>query len=953
MTNKIYYSRGAHRYDTPPEQRCAENEDQFIEQLLSDTASAKYLQYFCAPMNSGEHPRSKDPKEKNPERFEGIKNWRLQQLAANRRFISFDCDEFDSPKTFNALVEYLKQRFKGFLYTTFNYTQECPRCRFVLLLDTEVSREEGLQLCYAVENDIDKGLSSLARSQTSTNWNPCIKWDSSVYLAEQQCYLPIKGAICKKTKTGQPVTDAIAYKFKGDLVNVTEYLSREFDKETPLPRKYSSHSDDEANLDRWFEVDEYTLSDLRDALFFPPMIAISNGGRSEWQKIIAGLGSLKDTPYEDEAYQLALSWSEAGEEAFEQTHFDETWHTSRADLTSYKAVFAKAARLGWINPQILRPYLDLKKVGLYMTEEGLKQNIEEGTGKNKTIVAKNITAHFSIIGLTRDAYSDNWGKLITFKDRDDELKQFVVPDEQLHKQGSDIPQRLANLGLWININKSRVLLEYLNVTSAKERITLADTTGWFCHHTFVLPDKTLGRTDKKIMYRMAGRKKTENSQLSQKGTLEDWQQHIASKCRGNTRLLFSVCVALAAPLLDILGVDGGVFSLKGASTKGKSTAQHVAASVWGSGATTGGYSHSCNTSLVGIEVLATAHNDLPLILDELKSANPKLVGQIAYMLALGQGKVRGTKEVTLRDTLQWRTLVLASSEDDFENYLKIAGEPIAAGQQARFVDIPAIVSDKLGVFDTIHGVDDAKTFADSLNSLTTQYYGTAGIYWLEKLTHAERSTLIAKLTTFISAFKKQYRPENASSQLDRVLERFALCAAAGELAIESGVVKWKAEECIWGVGECFNSYVEERGTVGDLESVNGINQLIGYLSTYKESRFRHVGSPSALSIFDGYYIASMEGENSLADGFGETERVSNDSVYWITPDALKNRILANCNLEMTLAELYRIGALIDARATTDAKGRYKIEYNPRVRDPFDRTRRRYYRIDEEKLNQLS
>ncbi|MBN4863811.1 DUF927 domain-containing protein [Providencia stuartii] len=38
---------------------------------------------------------------------------------------------------------------------------------------------------------------------------------------------------------------------------------------------------------------------------------------------------------------------------------------------------------------------------------------------------------------------------------------------------------------------------------------------------------------------------------------------MAAKCVNNTRLVFAVCVALSAPLLDVLGVDGGVFSLKG------------------------------------------------------------------------------------------------------------------------------------------------------------------------------------------------------------------------------------------------------------------------------------------------------------------------------------------------------------------------------------------------------
>jgi|GEM_PF-6549913 len=954
MSNKIYYSRGRDKFDITPEQRCAEDEDDFINKILSDTAKAKYQQYFCAPMATGEHPRGQDPKEKYPEKFQGTKPWRLSLLAAKRRFISFDCDSFDSPKTYQVLNSYFQKRYKGLLYTTFNYTVEAPRCRFVLMLDSEVDRNQGKRVSKAIEVEINQALSSLAEQLGDSSWSPTIGWDESVYRAEQQCYLPIKNPLNKEIRKGVPVTDAITYKFDGELVNVAECLECADTLELKAPKKYEPNTDDFTDFDNWLDVDEHTLADLQDALFFPPMVEISKGGRTDWQKVLAALGSLKNTPYEDEAYQLALSWSITGGSTFDEQAFEDTWATSRADLTSYKAVFAKADRLGWVTPQKLRPYLELKKVGLYMTDEGLMLNKEEGTGKNKIIVTKQVSALFSIQGLTRDAYSDNWGKLITFNDRDSIQKQFIVPDEQLHKQGTDILQRLANLGLWINISQSRALLDYFNITTAKERITLADTTGWFNAHAFVLPDRTIGPTDDKIMYRLSGRKKTESSQLSQLGTLEEWQEHIAAKCVNNTRLVFAVCVALSAPLLDVLGVDGGVFSLKGPSSKGKSTAQHTAASVWGSGATTGGYAHSCNTSLVGIEVLATAHNDLPLILDELKAANPKMVGQIAYMLALGQGKVRGTKDVTLRDTLQWRTLVLASSEDAFENYLKAAGEAIAAGQQARFVDIPAIVSDELGVFDDIHSMSSAKAFADSLNTLSTQYYGSAGIHWLEKLTHIERSEVMPKLEAYITQFKAMYRPDNASSQLDRVLERFALCAAAGEYATELGVTGWGNGEAINGVGECFNSYVEERGTVGDLESVNGIRQLCAYLSTHRESRFKQIGVNSSLSTFDGYYVRNQTPEASIGDFIDEStdntdEVIDAGGVYWVTADAMRDRVLANCNMEMTLAELHKVGALIGVKEAQELNGQFKFEYNPRAYNPIDGKRKRYYRIDETKL----
>ncbi|MBD1228586.1 DUF927 domain-containing protein [Xenorhabdus griffiniae] len=954
MADKIYYSRGRDVYDITPEQRCAENADQFIEQLITDTATAKKKQYFCAAMEQGEHPRGNTPKEKYPEKFQGIKNWRLSALAAKRRFVSFDCDSFDSPQTFDAMVSYLKKTFKGVLYTTFNYTEDAPRCRFVILLNSEVDRTEGIHVCQMIASKIETAIQQIAEEDLISEWKPVIGWDESVYRAEQQCYLPIVNAVRRKTKTGEDVTDAIIHHLDGELADVANYLAM-----TPLvsktpPGPVRQHYDSDSDLDRWYEIDEHTLDDLQAALFSPAMLAISEGGRQNWQRVIAALGSLKNTPYEDNAYQLALEWSEAGGAAFDAVHFESTWDTSRADLTSYKWIFSHAASLGWENPQILRPYLELEKHGFYMTEDGLMKNVEEGKGKAKNIVARKISAPFSVLGLTRDMYSDNWGKLISFKDRDRETKQFIVPDEQLHKSSSDIIPTLSKLGLYISTNMSRGLLEYLNISTARERITLATSTGWFNDHLFVLPESTIGSSTSKVMYQLSGRKKSESSQLTQSGSLEEWQKNISTKCAGNTRLVFSLCVAFAAPLLNVLGVDGGVFSLKGASTKGKSTAQHIAASVWGSGATTGGYSHSCNTTLVGIEVLATAHNDLPLILDELKSVNPKLVGQIAYMLALGQGKARGTKDVTLRETLQWRTLVLASSEDAFESYLKASGERVAAGQQARFVDIPAIVSDENGVFDTLHGSGTAKEFADSLNALTTKYYGCAGISWLEKLTASTRSELVDRLRELITEFKSSYRPDDAGAQLDRVLERFALCAAAGELATEWGITGWDTEESLRCVGECFNAYIDDRGTTGDLEAVNGIERLRSYLSTYSESRFRSSSNDTgSMPISDGYITLSNGKSVGLADFSNES--VSADDtplsrIYWITSDALKDRALDGCNFDITIAALHKKGVLIGVTEETGKNGKSRTVYNPKKRAPLGYPdQRRFYRIDEEKL----
>lgn len=385
------------------------------------------------------------------------------------------------------------------------------------------------------------------------DWQPAIVWDESVYLAEQQCYMPVADPTGNlKTKTGEKVTDAITMRFDGDLANVAHYLVMVPEEPKRSQRKAGKHAGHTKTSEAdpttseywalWEGIDQHTMDDLRSALFSPGVIKISEGGRKPWQAVIASLCYLKDTPFEGTAYQLALEWSKAGGAAFDMAAFTETWETSRADLTSYKAIFADAQRSGWQNPKTIRPYLEKDKTGFYMTGEGLMENIEVGSRGVKEITTRKISAAFAVRGRTRDAYGDNWGRLVEFRDFDGETKHYVVPDGQLHKQGSDVPQRLATMGLWINSGMAKSLLTYLNITSATKRITCTAITGWHEGKVFVLPDRSVGKDADSVMYQHRGRDKC---QLAQAGTLDEWRQHIA------------------APLMDVTGMDGSVFSLLG------------------------------------------------------------------------------------------------------------------------------------------------------------------------------------------------------------------------------------------------------------------------------------------------------------------------------------------------------------------------------------------------------
>ncbi len=173
MTLPIRYSRGIDRFDNLPAQREVASFDDFEAAVLSDRSFKKGEIYICGPFKEGAHS--------NSGRNKGLKTWRQKHLALSRAFLSFDFDGFDTPEVFTKLKEWLV-RFRGFGYTTASHTQDAPRCRIVLAVSRTITREEGIALSLAVQHMIQQDLGA------------GMKFDKSVYNAEQPLYTPLKDA---------------------------------------------------------------------------------------------------------------------------------------------------------------------------------------------------------------------------------------------------------------------------------------------------------------------------------------------------------------------------------------------------------------------------------------------------------------------------------------------------------------------------------------------------------------------------------------------------------------------------------------------------------------------------------------------------------------------------------------------------------------------------------------
>ena len=344
------------------------------------------------------------------------------------------------------------------------------------------------------------------------------------------------------------------------------------------------------------------------------------------------------------------------------------------------------------------------------------------------------------------------------------------------------------------------------------RFTGVDSLGWYHapdgQNVFILSEETVypcAPTSWRGPAIVYSGTKQKAAKLASRGTLAQWKERAACYCQYSSRMTLAVCVAFAAPCLALMSVEGGAFNIYGPSSRGKSLSLKLAASVFGRGAmdgegNTAGYIDTWQGSLAGYEQRCIGHNDLPLILDEAAMCPEKERGDKAYAFSNGKEKARAgisaNGEIDSRKSHSWRTLGLSSAEMTAEQWIKAGrrGNKAYAGQLTRFTDVYACpVNDDLGVFEKLPEGLSGGEAAHAIESAAVECYGTAGREWLRYLTE-HREEAKEALAASMKAFRARFKADLQKGQFARVLDRFALCAAAGELATSIGLTGWEAPE---------------------------------------------------------------------------------------------------------------------------------------------------------------
>jgi len=180
---------------------------------------------------------------------------------------------------------------------------------------------------------------------------------------------------------------------------------------------------------------------------------------------------------------------------------------------------------------------------------------------------------------------------------------------ELSGDGIELERSLRDAGLHISPTGRPLLRQYLIESAPRARARITNRTGWHDAGAdgavFVLPTCAIGTGDEWIYESESPASAT----FGMRGTLKGWQDEVAVLSHGNSRLLFAVSVSFAAPLLYLVGMDGGGFHFRGDSSGGKTTALRAAASVCGGR----DYLQTWRNTDNALESVALSHCDAPLL----------------------------------------------------------------------------------------------------------------------------------------------------------------------------------------------------------------------------------------------------------------------------------------------------------------------------------------------------
>ncbi|KSU86568.1 hypothetical protein AS180_17935 [Priestia veravalensis] len=156
--------------------------------------------------------------------------------------------------------------------------------------------------------------------------------------------------------------------------------------------------------------------------------------------------------------------------------------------------------------------------------------------------------------------------------------------------------------------------------------------------------------------------------LKMQGTSDTWKKEVFERIKQHPKAVFFVLSSFASVIIKDLRLQPFIVDLSGTTSQGKTTILKAAASVWGNE----GLMSEWNATKVSIERKAAYLNSFPLLLDDTRKANDKILKDVVYQFSGGRSKGRGSLKGSQRE-YTWCNILLSTGEVSLNEYAKNQG----------------------------------------------------------------------------------------------------------------------------------------------------------------------------------------------------------------------------------------------------------------------------------------
>lgn len=512
--------------------------------------------------------------------------------------------------------------------------------------------------------------------------------------------------------------------------------------------------------------------------------------------------------------------------------------------------------------------------------------IDPATGDRKDLPPLRLCKTLAVIGQGIDDYGDH-SRVLHWSD------SLTKQDQTLALAAADIGERdgwklLNSKGLTVASGRAarEKLADYLQIQGGQTRYLIANQSGWKCG-AFVLPTgEVIGTPESKILYPASA---THRPAFAQRGTSADWRDNVGALAKDNPLAMTAVACSLAGALLELINARDGIgLHLHTETSSGKSTCADVAASIWGNPVK---LMQSWDGTGIGLTNSAEFSNSMMLYLDEIGAGDSKKMGSIIYTMLNGVSRTQGRKEGGNRAKRSWLMTLISTGEIPMSQFLNEGGHAVRGGQEIRMLDIPADVG-RYHAFDSIHGCNNGGDFAIKLTAAARSHFGSVGrefVAWLMTNKDSVKDQVSAAENRMLLEL-----PAHAAPTVQRATRKFAILAAALEMAAKAQLTGWTEEESYQAVAKTWQRWLSVFG-MSSRDDERLIEQANGVLASHQFSRF------VVLPMTDKEPITqNLMGYKRIQDG---------RDIFLVQPHAFKDEIIKGYETKKACEVLHKAGML--------------------------------------------